>query len=380
MSKFVITFSSDESSSSSYEEEGYSEEEEEAKPIKVTPRPPQTNINRVQRPTGRRIATRAPAVKIEVDADDKSSIDHPSIRKYQKEHRNSTPFAESTHKKPNLDTKPQMQNDLRRARRSSSEDLVGPSILLADESMGRSESRDELPVKHEPVTHVETPRRTQNQRSPVRIDETTPISTNKLMKVESSPLFRISDNNLGLFRCHREKTLSQRDFYMYSGAEILMCAQSRGVSTKMVFISKTNEIDIKNDLFDYVLIISNRKKDYKLFSKENRNQPIFTVKTSAISEPLDYHRCFHVKFNQNGKPVDLKTALPHKRADGKYILSFKGKFVKQSIKNCILINERKQKSITVRKIQKSDLEVDNHKYFDLIYAFAFAIVSFICPY
>lgn len=71
--------------------------------------------------------------------------------------------------------------------------------------------------------------------------------------------------------------------------------------------------------------------------------------------------------------------IPHRNKDA-WSLNFGKKFVINSIKNAIIVDENAKRSLLIRKIEKEQLQVDSYRKYKPIFLFAFAIASFICPF
>lgn len=192
----------------------------------------------------------------------------------------------------------------------------------------------------------------------------------------------LSINQNVIYRVTRSKSqLSHYSFKLFCRDQCLMSANSSNIKKYVEFKA---DGAYGGDLVNASLKISKRRKKFIL---NNNGHKIMSVTVSTVKQPLYYERFFIVTMKVNSgseQPEDdiiIKTMMPKKRPDGKYSMNFGGKFTKRSIKNAILINDREQKMLTVRRIADSQLEVEaNPLINEELQIFAFGIISWICPY
>lgn len=182
-----------------------------------------------------------------------------------------------------------------------------------------------------------------------------------------------------IYRVTRTKTQFQHYTYkLFCRDQCLMNASSQNIR-KYVEFKKGENFEGKGPLNAY-MEISKKRKRFSLFNNGEKNM---SVAVSTVKKPLFYERFFTVSLKTDSKSEEtvIKTMMPKKRPDGKYSMNFGGKFTKRSIKNAILINDRQQKMIIVRRIGDSQLEIEaNNEINNELQIFAFGVISWICPY
>lgn len=172
--------------------------------------------------------------------------------------------------------------------------------------------------------------------------------------------------------CVREKSWRKTEFRLFENEVITMNATKRK-NTVVIF---SGDGKLSDPLA--VMKILNQKRTFTMFSPEGTI--IMQCKVSKVREPILYERFFTVQMLCDGVVVNLTSKMPVLGAGGRYIINFGGKLTRPSIKNAILIDADQQKLIIVRKIADNSLEIERNVKMSALLAFAFSIVSFVCPY
>ena len=189
-----------------------------------------------------------------------------------------------------------------------------------------------------------------------------------------------------LFTCKREENMKTKKFTFLDtdNSTVLFKAKTKkGFGEKTVFINEGSD-DVHIDGFHkYTMVISNGSRSYNLWN-DTKSFCLMEANVKKVKEPLKYGRFFEVSIpKENGEVIELKTEMPHLSSSGKYVLTFGPTFIVDSIKNAILIDALSQRRIIVTKVGEDILNVkciENEEYIDPLILFAFAIISWMCPY
>jgi hypothetical protein len=127
-----------------------------------------------------------------------------------------------------------------------------------------------------------------------------------------------------------------------------------------------------------VLIVKNRKSLFELATVAPGVS--FSCHVTTVYEPVVYCRYFVMELQIGQTNIALHSKIRGKGARGGCALKFARQSARAPIKNSILVDENAQTAIIIRKIGRRDLEVENLRDFPDVVCFAFAIISWICPY
>jgi hypothetical protein len=174
-------------------------------------------------------------------------------------------------------------------------------------------------------------------------------------------------------RCRiRKGVFGMRPTFEFFAGEALLMAGRRGKSgVKIVSTSSFAELFA-------VLDVTNRKSLFKLAPVAPGAS--FSCQVTTVYEPVVYCRYFVMELQIEQENVVLHSKIPGKATNGRCTLKFERRSRLGPIKNSILVDENDKTAIIVRKINRRDLEVENLRNFPDVVCFAFAMVSWICPY
>ena len=174
-------------------------------------------------------------------------------------------------------------------------------------------------------------------------------------------------------RCHREKAVFKKTRLTFFADQKPVLNTAIGDHQAIIYQGdKPNENPVA------LLHFEAKKRRFSLVRPDG--EMVMFCECKSIKEPISYSRFFISKIWVNRTAILLRSELPRIAEDGRYVISFGGKFTKHSFRNSILLAPDNRRSLVVRKIAKNDLEVENFSGWDDLTCFGFAIIAYTCPY
>ena len=362
-------------------------DQSEVKSIPITIHPPDQNIEPPPNLPGRRrprIARQNSAQKKEqislqnTQTTKNSEEDEQEIAENKGNERSAIPEQnkEEQNSIENNETNPPKETPRERRRR-----------VRRPHTMGKGETELVEPsIKEKHASHADiSPSNDENQNESVIIaNENDP----QLQQQNASILTSLNIPNSPqqssvIYKCTRKKSFpyTHRFSFIHENT-LLFSAKTSDFNHNMVYISANKECHIKG-IHDFLLIATNFHKNFEL-KHDNDSKSLLDIEVSEKTEPLKYARYFDLHiYNEDGITVDLNTEMPHKNSKGQYVLSFGPTFIKDSIKNAILLDSKKNRRIIVRKISDDLLNIElipGEDNIPLYAAFSFGLASWLCPY
>jgi hypothetical protein len=153
------------------------------------------------------------------------------------------------------------------------------------------------------------------------------------------------------------------------------CAKTLQFQSKTTYISEGPEVHIKAQQYQWILRSSNHFCTFELFKRDEVASEMRVFITNDYGKEIG-PRKFIIEI---GDSVRLVNRIPRKKAGGRWVLNFSGKYVIKSAKNAIITDQGNHPVIIIRKIDKKTLQIETIRDYSDVQLFALGVISFICP-
>jgi hypothetical protein len=153
------------------------------------------------------------------------------------------------------------------------------------------------------------------------------------------------------------------------------CAKTLQFQSNTTYISEGPEVHIKAQQYQWILRSSNHFCTFELFKRDEAASEMKVFITNDYGKEIG-PRKFRIEI---GDSVRLINRIPRKKAGGRWVLNFSGKYVIKSAKNAIITDEGNDPVIIIRKIDKKTLQIETIRDYSDVQLFALGVISFICP-